>query len=267
VIGVFYADSQMVNHEFSAADLPFFDAIGQQAALMLVNRRLVDAMLEAERLSTIGQATGMMLHDLAHPVMAIQGFAELLRQPGLSLDRVGQYSGRLVEESENVVTLIHSMREFVHDGRGAGPVPVDLGRVVTRAVDRLQALEPHRLVNVTLELLARRPVLADAFRLDRVVVNLVTRAFEAMPDGGQLRITSQDEAAAVELQISDTGAGIPAERLPDLFDPFVTWEQEGGTGLGLVIAKRLVEGFGGSIGVTSEADVGTTFTIRLPTAQ
>ena len=102
-------------------------------------------------------------------------------------------------------------------------------------------------------------------RFLRVLGNLVKNAREAMPTGGSLAISTDLADGWLRLRIADTGVGIPPEVLPRLFEPFVTHGKAGGTGLGMAIAKSVVEAHGGMIAVRSEVQCGTTVEIHLPT--
>ena len=104
------------------------------------------------------------------------------------------------------------------------------------------------------------------FALGRVYRNLITNAIQAMQAGGRVTIATVRDRDKVEVSVTDTGSGIPAERLSAIFDDFVTTKKRG-LGLGLAITKRIVEQLGGTISVTSELGKGTTFTMRFPVAQ
>jgi signal transduction histidine kinase len=130
-------------------------------------------------------------------------------------------------------------------------------------------VEQHRVV------VARRfgdgvyPVLGVPAQLAQVFVNLVTNACHAMPDGGELELSTElDEAEAyVRVSVRDSGHGIAAENLPHVFTPFFTTKKEGqGSGLGLAIVRSIVETHGGTIHVESTAGGGTRFELRLPVA-
>ena len=112
-------------------------------------------------------------------------------------------------------------------------------------------------------------VLGDAERLEQLFLNLFLNAGDAMPDGGTLRVTlSTDADGDVELRVADTGLGIPEEALPRIFEPFYTTKPAGeGNGLGLMVAKGIVDSHGGAIDVSSTLDEGTEFLVRLPAAR
>ena len=104
------------------------------------------------------------------------------------------------------------------------------------------------------------------FALGRVYRNLITNAIQATQAGGRVTISTARERDHVEVRVTDTGSGIPSERLNAIFDDFVTTKKRG-LGLGLAITKRIVEQLGGTISVASEVGKGTTFTMRFPVAQ
>jgi two-component system NtrC family sensor kinase len=100
----------------------------------------------------------------------------------------------------------------------------------------------------------------------QILLNLVTNAVQAMPEGGELRLrTERPSTDRIRLQVEDTGVGIPPDRLTRIFDPFYTTKAPGqGTGLGLSVVHSVVQRYGGEISVTSRPNHGTTFTIDLP---
>ena len=121
-------------------------------------------------------------------------------------------------------------------------------------------------VNTELSLSPELPrVMADVGQLRQLLLNLVRNAREAMRGGGHLRVSTRGGEGAVEIQVKDTGPGIPSERLQRIFDPFFT-TKERGTGLGLAIVHRIVEAHSGHLSVRSQVGRGTTFRVVLPIA-
>ena len=168
---------------------------------------------------------------------------------------------------------IETLKRVLDDLRNvARPAPVerfplDINRSVADIVESMRgyaeesgvALEPR---------FASEPVIieGDVFALGRVYRNLITNAIQATQAGGRVTIGTHRVRDTVEVSVTDTGSGIPAERLGAIFDDFVTTKKRG-LGLGLAITKRIVEQLGGTISVTSELGKGTTFTMRFPVAQ
>jgi signal transduction histidine kinase len=146
--------------------------------------------------------------------------------------------------------------------------PIDLtemlGRLLARWQPRLQQarVQPHLNFDP-----AAPHCQADPRTLEQVIVNLITNAMQAMPDGGTLSLGvapgQSPQGPVVELRIADTGPGIPPEILERIFDPFFTTKKDG-TGLGLAISRRILAAHKGGIHVESFADAGTVFTVRLP---
>jgi two-component system NtrC family sensor kinase len=121
-------------------------------------------------------------------------------------------------------------------------------------------------IQLILDLASDMPsVHCDPAQIEQVALALVINAIDAMPQGGNLWITTQIKASsAIELVVRDDGMGIPTEHLPHIFEPFYTTKEAGGSGLGLAISQTIVERHGGSIEVNSAAGQGTTFKIVLP---
>ena len=136
-----------------------------------------------------------------------------------------------------------------------------IGRRTSRACLATKPIE-HRVLAAALP-----KVWCDAGQIQQVVLVLLVNACEAMPQGGLLRVSTQPEASrrAVCLRVADTGMGIPADILPQIFEPFFTTkEEQQRTGLGLAVARSIVEQHAGSIAVDSAPGAGTTFLVTLP---
>ncbi len=134
-------------------------------------------------------------------------------------------------------------------------------------------MQKHRVL-VEVEFVPSPPALVAAGEIQQVVLNLLTNARQAMPSGGRITIRIAPDAAAgtVDLTVRDTGTGIPADRLPRIFDRFYTTKQgpdasgKGGTGVGLSMCREIIEAHQGRIRVESSVGVGTSFTLKLPAA-
>jgi CheY-like chemotaxis protein len=145
---------------------------------------------------------------------------------------------------------------------------VELAQVVERAL----RLRGYQLTSQRIETQLVLPpdlptVLGDARQLQQVVLNLVTNALQAMPDGGELRIAARADGETVTLEIADTGPGIPPEARPHIFEPFFTTKDEGeGTGLGLSVSYGIVQAHGGALSLAESSERGTRFDVVLPAA-
>jgi signal transduction histidine kinase len=176
----------------------------------------------------------------------------------------------VVEQADRCKKIVSGLLNFARQNK-VEHGQVNLVELVQRA---LRSVPPP--VNVALDvdnLMADPAAELDADQLTQVLVNLVSNAYAAMPDGGSLRIAVRDDGPGSErchLVVADTGVGIPAEHLPKLYEPFFTTKKVGqGTGLGLAVTYGIVKMHRGDIKVASNADpakgpTGTTFTVSLP---
>ena len=235
-------------------------------------------LLQAEKLSAIGQLVAGVAHELNNPLTSVIGYAQLVEdelrstshdQPLRSPGDLARDLRRIAEESERAARIVRNLLAFARR-QTAERAPQDIADLVSRVL-ALRAYE-FRLSGIELDSVFETElprVLADSGQLQQALLNLVLNAEQAMRgrSARRLRICARysDEAAAVELSIGDTGHGISDENLRRIFDPFFTTRDVGeGTGLGLSICYGIVRDHGGQIRVDSRVDVGTTFSILLP---
>ncbi|HTM24685.1 MAG TPA: ATP-binding protein [Vicinamibacterales bacterium] len=235
-------------------------------------------LLQAEKLSAIGQLVAGVAHELNNPLTSVIGYAQLLQEEvretsdGDALPIGPQLRHdlrRIAEESERAAKIVRNLLAFARR-QSAERAPQDIADVVSRVLS-LRAYE-FRLNAIELETdfePGLPPVLGDGGQLQQALLNLVLNAEQAMRSRPvrRIRVGARHirEADAVELVISDSGHGIPDEILRRIFDPFFTTREVGeGTGLGLSICYGIVRDHGGQISVESRVGQGTTFKVLLP---
>ena len=231
------------------------------------------AKLEAERASRAkSEFLSRMSHDLRTPLNAILGFAQIMQMDDLTIEQAEGIE-QILRGGVHLLELINEVLDIARIEAGQlslSPEPVRVGEVITHVVSLVRPLGVPRRVSVSAEVAGQGAlhVRADRQRLNQVLVNLVSNAVKYNRDGGQVRVGCQRRGDAVRIMVTDTGAGIPAEKRALLFQPFERLGAEQstieGTGLGLAVSKGLTEAMGGLIGLTSEIDVGSTFWIELP---
>jgi PAS domain S-box-containing protein len=231
------------------------------------------ARLEAERANLAkSDFLSRMSHDLRTPLNAVMGFAQLLDADALNPEQ-HESVRQILRGGRYLLDLINEVLDLARIEAGhlsLAPEPVDAGDIVRRAVALVGPLALERGVTLSVEEIAGPAlcVQADRQRLTQVVLNLLSNGVKYTSSGGSVTIAFEAGAEErVRIVIRDTGAGIPAEKLPLLFTPFERLGAEHtateGTGLGLALARGLVEAMKGTMGVTSDLDRGTVFWIEL----
>ena len=230
-------------------------------------------LIQSEKMAAVGTLVSGVAHELNDPLTSIAGLAEfLLEQPaGAVPDR--DHLRVIAEEAQRAGSIVRNLLTFARKG------PVDREPLLmTEVVERTLFLMAYELklqgIAVQTALSRDLPaVLGDRHQLQQVVLNLLTNAAQALaklPAGLPRRIAigTGAEGDRVVVRVSDSGLGIPADVLPQIFSPFYTTKPLGeGTGLGLFISYGLIEGHGGTLTVESRPGAGATFTVSLPRAQ
>jgi PAS domain S-box-containing protein len=226
----------------------------------ITERRRAEAERErAQRLDSLGLLAAGIAHDFNNLLSAIQG--------NISLARAGRADAadRLQAAEDACARAAELSKRMLTFARGGAPArrAADVGAVL---VEQAELATRGTAVRVDLDLPADlRPVHADPTQLAQVVQNLILNAVQAMPDGGDIRVSARNVAAGVQVEIADTGPGIAQEHLAHVFDPFFTTKTTG-TGLGLATAWSIVRRHGGSLEIATSSSAGTTFRFVLPAA-
>jgi signal transduction histidine kinase len=271
--------SAAIDRELSPDELHFLVALGQQCGLAFERTRLYQAAEDARRQAEDASRTkdeflATVSHELRTPINSILGWAHLLRSGQLdgagqaraleTIERSARQQAQLIEELLDVSRIV-SGKLALHTGR------VDLAKVIGAALDTVRPAALAKRIDVTSHLDdSARTISGDADRLQQVVWNLVSNAIKFTGVGGRVSVRLERAGTQVHLQVTDDGQGIARERLPHVFERF--WQGDGtntrahsGLGLGLAIARNLVEMHGGTIHAQSAGEgQGATFIVGLP---
>jgi signal transduction histidine kinase len=223
---------------------------------------------KAEDLPLMEAVAAGIAHEVRNPLNALQINIRILEQELSEVlpDRTARVYSVLSKIANEVASLDNFVAEFLRFARPPR-LKVELIQVKALLSDLTTFLAPEfTKKNVRMSLaLEKGPsfVSADNFQLKHAVLNLVLNALQATPAGGSITIETGQDEEFLTIDVRDTGEGIPTDKLERVFDVFFT-TREGGTGLGLPIARRIVEQHGGTLGLTSSPRAGTTARILLP---
>lgn len=215
-------------------------------------------------------------HELKTPLTTIRGEAEVALMSDQTTEEQRKTFRSIIEETERLTAIVNNL--LILSRADADQVrlkhePVALDEVALTVYERLEPLAHRKRIALDIEAMEEAPLLGDALWLQQLLTNLLHNAIHYTPEGGSVFLSLTQENNGEEnfavVSVRDTGPGIPAEHLPFLFDRFYRVDsgrsrEQGGSGLGLNIARWVAESHGGHISVTSEPGVGTTFTVRLP---
>jgi signal transduction histidine kinase len=269
ILGVIYVDSSVKNYTYAPDQLRLLTAIGLQAGLAAANARLYNAGLQAERLAAVGETTAALSHSIKNILQALRGGADVVEM-GLRANNVPQAAKgwRIVDRNlEKIYNLTLNLLAY---SRPREP--------------KLEQINPKVLIEECLELIASsandkgamavadvepdHPAFpADPDGLHQVLMNLLINAIDAVePQKGLIRVVCRYDSENKQsiIEVIDNGVGIPPGLMNHMFELFHSTKGNRGTGLGLAVAKKIIDEHDGSISVKSKQGEGTTFTVRLP---
>ena len=251
-----------------------FQGIGRD----ITDRKRAEAanvkLTHATRLAMVGELTGMVVHDLSQPLSAIlcnARAAELMLQTSNppALKEIPDILAGIRNDTQRASETVHRMRTLLRQ-RQLELKPLDFGELVEEVLHIVSGEAARRRIHIKIELADQSPPInGDRVHLQQVLLNLILNGMDAMATTSEskrrLLIRAAKKADEIEVTVSDTGQGIPLERLPRIFDSFFTTKKEG-LGLGLSICKWIIEAHRGRILAENNANGGATFRFTLPTS-
>ncbi len=290
VVAVLNVESRWPN-AFDEADIAALETLSGQIAVAIRNSKLMEevrqkaaelesANRELKRLDEMkAEFVSMLVHDLRTPMTGILGSSEIIEEMLLSQvdERIMNLVRIIPRESKRMIDLINNILDFYRldeAGIKVAPAPVDVADLIRDAFESAEVIADKRDINFSTSVEPDLPkIMGDGPKILQVLSNLVGNALKFTPKGGDVKIFTAGVAdGMVKISVADSGAGVPPEEIPFLFDKFKTFRGEGkskvsGSGLGLYIARAIVQAHGGTIDVESEEGQGSTFSFTLPIAE
>ncbi len=222
------------------------------------------AAMQTEKQASMDELSSSIAHEIRNPIAAAKSLVQQMGEDPTSVENV-EYAKVAIEELDRVEHRVSHLLKYAKEEELSFAL-VNLATVVDSALTQLRAKLDAARVAVSRNYIGGPTVQADAEKLRGVFANLIDNAIDALasvPEGRRIDLFVENGAGAATVRVRDNGAGIPADKLERIFNPFFTTKEQG-TGLGMAIAKKLVEAHEGTIDVVSEVGRGTEFKVTLP---
>jgi two-component system NtrC family sensor kinase len=281
LIGVLNLGHKEGREIYSTEDLELLSTLANQAAIAIENARLYqnlkqsqDTLRRADRLSSLGLLTAGLAHEIRNPLVAIRTFTQLLPERYDDAEFREGFQGLALKEVDRICGLINDLLSFARPSR-PNVAEENMNDVVDGIARILETEAKEKSVEIKRDFSANLPkVWIDREQMKQVFMNLILNAIQAMKDGGSVFISTrvvakydaEPSGQFVQVEIRDTGVGIPEENLDHIFDPFFTSKAEG-SGLGLSVSHQIIREHGGHVTVESKIGKGTTFFVNMPTGK
>ena len=282
-LGVMIVDNFITDAPITDEDISGLKIFASQASLAIEHSRLYETMaekiealeivtqelekskdllVEAERTAAIGHMSAQLLHAIRNPLTSIGGTSRLLAKK-VTDQHVTNFLNIITEETNKIENILEDLFSFVEDKVFALEIR-PIFSIIRKSLMIFYMTMKHNKIQYSLNLDGAGPSLfVDENKIRQVFLHLVKNSIEAMPNGGFLQITAQEDDTQVTIQVIDSGPGIPADALPHVKDPFFTTKTYG-NGLGLALVEQIVEGHGGRFHIQDGAATGTVATVSLP---
>ena len=222
-------------------------------------------ILQAEKLATLGHLAAGLTHEIRNPLNSINLFAQILKNNPDATPQSVEFLERIQSDIDRIDNLLIKLLSVSRAQRRISSV-VPINVIAQEVLSSFQPQMDVQKINLQEKIVATPPFYGDEEEIRQVFTNLIANALHAMPTGGELRVSVLPEQDTIQIEISDTGCGIPLEHQARVFDPFFSTHPKG-TGFGLSIVLRTIKTYNGKISLTSQPGVGTTFTVLLPVLQ
>jgi signal transduction histidine kinase len=283
-LGLLLADNLITHKEITTGNLEMLQTLANYASSAIEHARLYEEvrsrikeserhiheleamqnrLMRSKKLSELGELASKMAHEIRTPLVSIGGFANAVLKKQSSDSEHYEYLKIIVDEVRRLEAIISDVLAYVSPGIPRTQ-PSDLKVILDQVLFMLSTSFQNRGVHLSFSAADDVPeICVDPDQMKQVFMVILNNAIESMPEGGQLAISMSRQNELMHISISDTGVGIPGDKVDKVFDAFFTTKSTG-SGLGLNIASQIITNHKGSIYIESKVGVGSTFVINLP---
>lgn len=272
VLGVIHLDVPLSRHTYNDHELRLVTALGYQTGLAIENARLVQSLVERERLAATGQTVAYLSHSIKNILQGMRSGADILQRGLKNGDKNLTMQGwRILDRNlDRCYELMLNMLAFSKP-REPHLESLMINQIVEEVLELVRPQAEEAQVRIEKELDgAIPPIPIDREGFHQVILNLLSNALDAVPRGdGRIRVTTtlEPDERRARIVVRDNGPGIPPDQRERVFEPFYSTKGHSGTGLGLAVARKVVTELGGLITLECPPEGGCEFVIRLPTAE
>ncbi len=228
--------------------------------------RVMEQLIQADKMATIGTLVSGIGHEINNPLYVVLGLAEAMGEEA-DISLRSEYSTRIIKQCKQIAKTVKNLSAYAQPSSKHDLQLVDLNESVTAAVLVAKRSQQTEDIEIRQDVGLVPRILAKSEEIQQVLVNIIRNGIQASGKKGRVEIEGQHRGEWVEVNIRDTGTGIPAGMEKKIFDPFFTTKgPDEGEGLGLYIVQQIVTKYGGTISLDSESGTGTTFSIKFPVA-
>ena len=262
---------------FRGADLEMFFVLARQAVVAMENARLYadlrdyvrrvedsqEALLRAEKMAAAGRLTASIAHEVNNPLQSVQNCLHLAGREDVPPEKRREYFDLAKNELDRLMKTMQRMLDFYRPG-AVKVEQVDVLELLRHVLSLTSQQLSQRHIEIKSDLPESMPTIyAVSGQIQQIFFNLILNSFDAMPAGGNLKISAQAVDHGIEIIFHDSGPGIPENRRNNIFEPFFS-TKDGGTGLGLTVSYNIVTAHGGTLDLLDEREPGACFRLFLP---
>jgi signal transduction histidine kinase len=227
-------------------------------------REAQEELLLKDRLSTLGKFSSLILHDIRNPLSILRSMAEMIILNCDDPEKVQRNARKIIAEADRLNQIASEMLDYSRGEIRLSMSIVNLDRFFSKLLEAVEERFQARDISVSMKIEISEPVIMDEQRMFRAFFNLADNARKAMPQGGKFSIRAFKSEQTLKVEVSDTGVGMDPSVQKKIFQPFFSYSDQGGTGLGMSIVKGVIEAHHGTLFVSSRPNGGTTFRVTLP---